>query len=208
MNDEPPASDRVLVPGPRDVRGTLDGPPEPDHLLVACPPHPQHGGSRRDTRLRAVGEELADRGVGCLRIDYGPWDEGRGECEDVRNAIRCAGERAERVSVFGYSFGASLSLVAAASVEEPLDTVSALAPTARLGAALDAVEALENLPERTALQILYGSRDGTVEWEPVVARARDREATVVELSGDHFFVSQESKIAERVGDFVASEADE
>jgi len=77
----------VLIPGTRDVRGTVDGPDDPDTIVVACPPHPQHGGSRTDARLQAVGEALASRGVGCLRIDYGPWDEGKGEQLDARNAL-------------------------------------------------------------------------------------------------------------------------
>ena len=209
MADEPPPSDRiVLVPGPRDVRGTLDGPPEPESIVVACPPHPEHGGNRRDPKLRAVGDALAECGVGCLRIDYGPWDGGDGESEDVRNAVRWARDRAERVSIFGYSFGGSLSLVVAGSIDEPVAAVSALAPTARLGSALDVVEALDDLSERTALQVLFGSRDDTVEWEPVVARARVRDAVVVELSGDHFFVGQESKIAAHVGAFLAGESGE
>ena len=204
MSDESPPSDRsVLVPGPRDVRGTLDGPVEPDHLVVACPPHPQHGGNRQDPKLRVVGDALADHGIGCLRIDYGPWDDGVGECEDVRNAVLWAQRRTDRVSVFGYSFGASLSLIVAGTVDDPIRAVSALAPTARLGPTLDVVEGLDDLPKRTALQVLHGSRDEMVEWKPVVSRARDLDAAIVELTGDHFFVGQESKIAARVVQFLA-----
>ena len=204
MSNELPPSDRVvLVPGPRDVRGTLDGPSEPDHLVVACPPHPEHGGNRRDPKLRAIGDALADHGIGCLRIDYGPWDDGVGECEDVRNAVRWAQTRADRVSLFGYSFGASLSLICAGTVDDPVDAVSALAPTARLGPTLDAIETLDEFPDRTSLQVLYGSRDETVEWKPVVDSARVRDAALVELSADHFFVGQESKIAGHVVAFLA-----
>ncbi|MFB6303693.1 MAG: alpha/beta hydrolase, partial [Haloferacaceae archaeon] len=67
-------SEPVLVPGGRDVRATLDRTGDADAAVVACPPHPQHGGHRGDERLVAVAERLTDAGVDCLRIDYGPWD--------------------------------------------------------------------------------------------------------------------------------------
>lgn len=192
----------VLIPGGRDVRASRDGPDESDALVVACPPHPQHGGRRTDGRLTAVGDALAARGIGCLRIDYGAWDEGRGEREDVRNAVRWAADRADRVGLFGFSFGASEAILAAASVDREVAAVSALAPTARLGPDLDVVAALDDLPDGTALQVLYGSRDGTADWEPVVERARELDVDVVEVAGDHFFVGQQGKIADRVADFL------
>lgn len=194
----------VLIPGGRDVRGSRDGPADPDALVVACPPHPRHGGSRTDGRLRAVGDALTDRGIGCLRIDYGPWDEGVGEREDVRNAVRWAADQADRVGLFGYSFGASEAILAAASVDRDVAAVSALAPTASLGADLDVVAALDDVAEATALQILYGSRDSTADWEPVVDRARELDVELVELSGDHFFAGQQRKIADGVADFFAA----
>lgn len=194
----------VLIPGSRDVRGTVDGPDDPEALVVACPPHPQHGGSRTDQRLRAVGEELATDGIGCLRIDYGPWDEGYGEREDVRNAIRWADDRAETVACFGFSFGGSEAVLAAASVETPLACVSALAPTARLGPDLDVRDAIAALDDRTPLQVLYGTRDDIADWEPVREAAASRGAELVEWSADHFFVGQERAVATDVADFVAA----
>lgn len=192
----------VVVPGGRDVRGTLDGPTESDAIVIACPPHPRHGGSRTDGRLVAVSEALAERDVGCLRFDYGPWDGGYGEREDVRNAIRWAADRADRVGVFGYSFGASQAILAAATVDRSVAGTSALAPTASLADDLDVVATLDELDEATALQVLYGSRDTTVDWGPVVERARERDAEIVELSGDHFFVGQRVQIAGHVSEFL------
>ena len=194
----------VLIPGARDVRASRDGPEEPDVLVVACPPHPQHGGNRSDGRLTAVGSALADRGIGCLRIDYGAWDDGLGECEDVRNGVRWATDHADRVGIFGFSFGASEAILAAASVDRDVAAVSALAPTASLGPHLDVVDALDDVAESTALQILYGSRDSTADWEPVVDRARELDVELVELSGDHFFAGQQRKIADGVADFFAA----
>ncbi|MDS0473899.1 alpha/beta hydrolase [Natrinema sp. 1APR25-10V2] len=191
----------VLIPGARDVRGTLSEPDgEPNAVVVACPPHPQHGGSRSDPRLVAVSDTLREAGIACLRFDYGAWDGGRGEREDVRNAVRWAREWGDErlpVGVFGYSFGASLALLASADAEP--DAVAVLAPTARLGEDLDALEALSTL--ECPVHICYGERDATVDWEPIVERARERGEELTALSGDHFFGGDRDEIARTVGEF-------
>ncbi|ELY98627.1 alpha/beta hydrolase [Natrialba asiatica] len=207
----------VLVPGGRDVRATLTEPDaETDAIVVACPPHPQQGGSRTDSRLVAVADRLRENGVACLRFDYGEWDEGYGEREDACNAIRWATERYDRVGLFGFSFGASLSLLAPADpdlvVESPVAAVAALAPTARLAADLDAVRALESLD--CPVRIVVGERDTTADWKPVVERAaelgdeneneNENEFEVVTLSADHFFVGQTDTVAETIGPFLES----
>lgn len=192
----------VLVPGGRDVRGTLDEPGgdgEPAAIVVACPPHPQHGGSRSDRRLTAVSEAVTDAGVACLRFDYGPWDGGEGERADVRNAIRWASEETDRVGVFGYSFGAVQALLASADAAVSVSAVSVLAPPARLGPELDAVAAYDRLD--CPVHVCYGERDTTVDWEPIVDRARERSDEVVTVSADHFFVTQDGTIGDAVGDF-------
>ncbi|WP_126662668.1 alpha/beta hydrolase [Haloterrigena salifodinae] len=207
----------VLIPGGRDVRGTLEEPPDgTDAIVVACPPHPQQGGSRSDGRLVAVAAALRGLGIASLRFDYGPWDEGYGEREDVRNAVRWARKKydgggcksaddgetdadALPVGVFGYSFGASLALLAAADVDP--DAVVVLAPTARLGNDLDTLAALEAL--EMPIHVLYGERDTTVDWEPVAERARERGDTVTALAGDHFFLGKRDAIASEVATFFA-----
>jgi alpha/beta superfamily hydrolase len=179
------------------VRATLDH-PDADAAVVAAPPHPQMGGDREDRRLEAVGEAMADRGVATLRMDYGPWDEGRGERTDVGAALRWAADRYEAVGLFGYSFGAAMALGTAAE-RDGLAAVSVLAPPSEAAGDVTAVEA--------PLQVLYGERDDTVDSGPVVDVARERaaagaEVTVVALSADHHFVGQHEKVGERVAAFL------
>ena len=216
----------VIVGGPRDVRATLDG-DTGTTCVVACPPHPQQRGSRSDERLRAVSDSLVDRGVDCLRIDYGPWAEGEGEVRDAVAALRhCVAELGyDRIGLFGYSFGGCVALLSAArgtgvgdgtaggdraeADREPVvghgvvvAAVSALAPDRRLSAGLDAVAAARALTIPT--QVVYGSRDTTVNWEPVAEAVRDRGEEVVELPADHFFVGQAGAVAERVAPFLVA----
>jgi len=189
----------VPLPGGRDSLGTLDR-PDTDAVVVACPPHPQHGGSRSDQRLRAVSDALAPD-IGCLRFDYGPWDEGRGERLDAENALRWAGERYDSVGLFGYSFGAAVALCATAEVdrERAPNALSGLAPPATLvdeGDVVDAVDAVD-----CPVQVVYGERDTTVDWEPVVGRAREGGHVVHAIPGDHHIVGQAGTVADVVADF-------
>lgn len=189
----------VVLPGGREVRGTLDG--DGETVVVACPPHPQHRGHRGDARLIAVTEALSEREIACLRFDYGEWDEGYGEREDARNAIRWASERFDSVGVFGFSFGGAIAILAAASVEETLVGVSALAPASRVNEDLDAAAAVSDLEE--PLQVIYGTRDSTAEWKPVVEAATNADAAVEKLSADHFFIGKHERIGESVAGFFA-----
>ena len=194
---------------PADTEGaSSDG--DGESVVVACPPHPQHRGHRGDDRLVAVSDALTAAGVDCLRFDYGDWDEGRGELTDTRQALRWADERYERVGLFGFSFGASLALLAAGGTSPTgeagsalgvdLAAVSVLAPTARLGPELDVIAALDGVT--CPAQVVAGERDTTVDWEPVVARATELGFAVRELSGDHFFVGQSETVAGVVSEFL------
>lgn len=193
---------RVALPGGRAARGTLDSADGADAAVVTCPPHPQNGGHRGDRRLTAVSAALSQRGVDCLRFDYGPWDGGRGERSDACAAVDWARERYDRVGLFGYSFGGAVALLAAAERGAgDLAAVSALAPASRLDAGLDAADALKSI--RAPAQVVYGERDDTADWEPVVERARELDRRVVGLSADHFFVGQEANAGGTAASFLA-----
>lgn len=197
-------SDTVLVPGGRDVRASLDrADGDATACVVACPPHPQHRGHRGDERLRAVADDLTARGVDCLRFDYGDWDEGYGERADVRAAVDWARERSDRVGLFGFSFGATLSLVVAGEATETgrrVDAVAALAPTARIADDLDAVAAVPEVDAPTL--VVSGTRDDVADWEPVVEAAETAGVETASLPADHFFVGQSGKVADRVAGWL------
>jgi alpha/beta superfamily hydrolase len=190
-------SEHVVVPGSRDVRGVLDT-PDADHAVVACPPHPQMGGTRSDPRLRAVSDALRERSVGCLRIDYGPWDEGRGEVRDAVAACEWGRERFDRVGLFGYSFGGGVALLAA--TEARPDALSVLAPAATLGDR-DTTAAIAGID--CPIQVCYGERDETVAWKAVVDAVRDRGGTLEGIGADHHFVGQRDRVGELVGEWLA-----
>lgn len=192
-------SESVLIPSDRDVRGSLDS-PESDRCVIACPPHPQMGGNRSDARLQAVSDALD---CACLRFDYGPWDEGRGELADTRAVYAWARKEYDTVAVFGYSFGGCLALVATA--RECRDgrspaAVAALAPAAQLSDDIDAVAAIDDID--CPVGILYGQRDTTVDAEAVAERVREHGGTVESMSADHFFVGQADAVGRRIANLI------
>jgi alpha/beta superfamily hydrolase len=226
----------ILLSGGRDARGALDvaaagsertrndADPTPDAdssesraCVVACPPHPQHGGHRGDPRLRAVSDELLAVGVDCLRFDYGAWDGGRGERTDALAAVAWAGERYDRVALFGYSFGGAIALSSAAHGAD-VAAVAALAPIARTGSAreetagepregsvggVDAVADIASIPDSIPIGVFYGDRDDGAAIEPIVEVARRRGAAVTAFDADHAFVGQEREVAGNVAGFLA-----
>ncbi|GAA0715480.1 alpha/beta superfamily hydrolase [Halorubrum trapanicum] len=209
-------SDTVLIPGGRDVRASLDTAASDgsevgsgdalraDAVVVACPPHPQQRGHRGDERLTAASDALTDRGIDCLRFDYGDWDEGYGETTDADAAVGWALDRYDRVGLFGFSFGGTVALVAAASRPE-LAAVCALAPTARLNADVDAVAALGAVVERgVPVRVLYATRDSTADWRPVVERAAELGIETVAFESDHFFVGRSGEVGEAAAAFLGA----
>lgn len=189
----------VRIHGERPLEGSVSQ-REASSCVVACPPHPNFGGSRRDMRLRAVGKALADETISCLRFDYGPWDDGVGEQQDVKRAVQWASDRYESVGIFGYSFGASLGLLVAPEVE--CSGVAVLAPAATTEE-LVVTDAVNQLPGFLPFLLIVGSRDTTVDWEPVVEAAREKDAEIMELPADHFFIGNETEIGRSVASFFA-----
>jgi len=183
----------AVVPGAREVVGRLDT-PAADSAVVACPPHPQHGGSRSDPRLRAVSDALAPD-VACLRFDYGEWDGGDGEAVDAVNALSWAADRFDRVGLFGYSFGAGVALRAAGRDTGTLAACSVLAPPGDAAATVESVDC--------PLRVVVGERDTTVDWTPVAERSRERGDDVVSLPADHGFAGQLDGLAAAVGPFLS-----
>ncbi|WP_049983447.1 CocE/NonD family hydrolase [Halorubrum sp. BV1] len=198
-------TDTVLIPGGRDVRASLDTAASDgsrsDRIVVACPPHPQQRGHRGGERLVAVSDALTDRGIDCLRFDYGDWDEGYGESTDADEAVAWAVERYDPVGLFGFSFGGTVALVAAAS-RPGLAGVCALAPTARLNPDVDAVSALAEVDRLgVPARICYATRDSTADWKPVVERAEELGIETVAFESDHFFVGRAGEVGEAVAGF-------
>lgn len=198
-------SEPVVLPGPRDVRGTLDraAPDErSETVVIACPPHPQYGGSRSDPRLRAVSAKLRERPFDCLRFDYGAWAEGTGERTDLRAVLTWADTAYSQIGLFGYSFGGAVAVLVAAAgeetVPEEIAALCALSPGQTLPDGSDVPAAVPAVEAPAAL--VYGSRDDVVDLSPTVSAARRADWRVTELLADHHFTGRHDEAAAAVAD--------
>lgn len=127
------------LPGPAGpLEALLEEFPErtPAFAAVVCHPHPLYGGTLHNKVVHMVSATLADMGGVTLRFNFrgvgksaGAYDEGAGEREDARAALRYLRERQPGAPLWmaGFSFGAGIA--AAVAVEESdVDRLVLVAP--------------------------------------------------------------------------------
>lgn len=161
---------------------------EGDRCVVMCPPHPQYGGNKNDSRLTATAEALNRRGLSALRFDYGDWTGGEGETRDAVHAVEHAHEGWSHVGLFGYSFGAGIA--AKASQKTNVTALGLLAPPP---------EAAEHLPD-TPTYVIAGTNDTTLDSSQVAEQAEDSRW----VNANHFFTGAIDEVAEKFADFFDS----
>jgi alpha/beta superfamily hydrolase len=171
---------------------------------VISHPHSLMGGDMGNSVVETLAETLFAAGFSTLRFNFrgvggstGAFDDGRGEQDDVLEAVSFLEERGFRAILpAGYSFGAWVNagtlrrrdLLPAIFVSPPIDLFG-----------FD-VQALRG---RVGL-IVCGDRDPycpAVKIKSVAAELACRLDIIP--SADHFFWSQEKELAASVGDFAA-----
>lgn len=99
------------------LEGDVLTPDDPVGAAVVCHPHPQYGGSRRDTVVAGLSRGLVDAGLRVLRFDFrgvggssGSHGGGPPEQTDLLAAINVVAAGGLPVTIAGYSFGADIAL--------------------------------------------------------------------------------------------------
>jgi len=92
---------------------------EPNHAVLVCHPHPQHGGTMHNKVVYRIARGLRRAGAVVLRFNYrgvnlsqGKYDHGIGEIEDARAALAVLRSRYPELpfSLAGFSFGSRIAL--------------------------------------------------------------------------------------------------
>jgi uncharacterized protein len=92
---------------------------EPNHAVLVCHPHPQHGGTMHNKVVYRIARALRRAGAAVLRFNYrgvnlseGEYDRGSGELEDARAALALLRSRYPDLpfSLAGFSFGSRIIL--------------------------------------------------------------------------------------------------
>ena len=113
----------IFLIGPAGRLEALLEEPEPpnkiERAVVACHPHPQHGGTMHNKVVYRIAKAARRTGAAVLRFNYrgvgassGTYDGGVGEQDDLRAAMQYMRERHSGLPLVlsGFSFGSRLAL--------------------------------------------------------------------------------------------------
>lgn len=183
--------------------------------VVLCHPHPLYGGSMDNNVVQAVSSALLGRGMAAFVFNFrgvgasqGRFDNGRGEQEDVRAAIAWLSGQpevdGERLGLAGYSFGASVALLAACADKRVMAVALVSLPL------MDGVQVAQMANALSALTIpkllVCGDEDFVVPLnalEQVSQKAAEPKEVRVVPGADHFWWGNEGAVAETVADFFS-----
>ena len=173
---------------------------------AVCHPHPLYGGDMNNNVVVAVSEALAAAGIAALRFNFrgvgrseGTHAQGPGERADASAALTYLRQLArvdqDRVGIVGYSFGATVALMAA---DEQVATAAAISPPS-LG------QGLSDLAIRCPTLLISGDRDQFAPPASLATLASETtsECDVTVVPGaDHFWWGHENELADLVAQFL------
>ena len=194
----PDTAATVLLPGPAGALEVAVDPPEADAaprplVAIVCHPLPTEGGTMHNKVVTMVARSLRELGATTVRFNFrgtgrseGEFDHGNGELDDLRAVAAWVRERRPHDTLWlaGFSFGAYVSLRAAAELEPAL-LVSIAPPVSGRGWDFDAL-ALPTMP----WLVIQGENDEIVDPQAVYdwLERRGAQAELVRMPDtSHFF---------------------
>ena len=175
---------------------------------IACHPHPLFGGTMHNKVVYRIARAFADAGFAVLRFNFrgtglsqGEYDQGRGEQDDLRAAIRFIEEKYPGVELWlaGFSFGSTVMLRAAACYDRVRAFVAVGVPVSKSDFPDIAQCSKPKLFVQGSLDE-YGSPNDLAK---VFASLDDpKEMRIIE-GADHFFEGHLAELALAVSNFIA-----
>ena len=173
----------------------------PLQAALVCHPHPQHGGTMHNKVVYRTARGMLRAGAAVLRFNYrgvgnsaGRYDQGEGELDDARSALRWLEARhpQARLWLAGFSFGSWVAARLAAS-ETAIERVVLIAPGVR-------TSSFESMRTATVPKlVIQGTADdicplGALELE--YPKWSDPKELVIVEGGTHFFDRQLSALGD------------
>jgi hypothetical protein len=186
------------------------GAPNATHAALVCHPHPLFGGTMHNKVVFHAMKALNSFGFPVLRFNFrgaglseGTHDEGRGEAEDVKTALRWLEDQFHLPIIFaGFSFGAATGLRAACP-DANVDSLVALGTPVRVDERSYGYKFLSECAKPKLF--VSGSRDQfgpRHELEQLVARVPEPKKLVIIEGGDHFFSGHLAELRRTIEDWV------
>jgi hypothetical protein len=188
---------RLKLAGPAGaIEVALDEPTAaPRAVLIACHPHPQHGGTLDNKVVQTVARAGLQMGWRSLRFNFrgvgaseGTWDEGRGEIDDALAVVAAYRDAGLPLVLAGFSFGGYVAAEVATrlAATQPVQRLALVAPSTQK-------QTVPALPEalRGETFIVHSADDEVVPCTATLAWAATQNlpVTVLPASG-HFFHGQ------------------
>jgi hypothetical protein len=198
----------TLLSSQLSLEGVIAVPGSTSAGAVLCHPHPQYGGTMDNNVVVVCARRLQRVGVATLRFNFrgvgaseGSYDNGRGEAEDARAAVRALADRTgfDHITLVGYSFGAYVALVVGRD-DPAVGRIAAIAPPLSF---LD-IGFLKGCTK--PLLFAVGDSDQYCSSEALRERiaALGLNAQFEEIEGaDHFLFGDEELVAQALASFVA-----
>lgn len=178
--------------------------------VVVCHPHPQYGGSMDNNVVEGIATALEDSQTAVLVFNFrgvgqsqGTHDRGAGETEDALAAVRFLASHPsvdkDRLGIAGYSFGAMVTLTAAARDQR-------LRAVALVGCPTSSLDNPEVQRAKQPKLFIHGDRDSVVKAEAfgsLVQRFPQAPEVVVLAGADHFLMGYEDHVGSKVAEFFA-----
>ena len=163
--------------------------------VLLCPPHPMYGGSRQDSRLVAIAEELAESGICALCLDYSVYTGGTEEIKDTLFILEHMSKTMTSTGLLGYSYGAVVASNAAAQFQNLKGLV--------LVSPLRKINGMEIALSSTCKKlIIYGSCDALVTEDiDEIYDLSKGDKQRLGLDTDHFYCGYERDVARAVVEF-------
>jgi alpha/beta superfamily hydrolase len=174
---------------------------------IVCHPHPLFGGTMHNKVVFRIAKAFEQSGFAALRFNFrgtgrseGRHDEGRGEQEDLRAAIRFIEQKypAAELWLAGFSFGSAVMLRVACDDERVRALVAAGVPVSKYDFEHITTCAKPKLFVQGALDE-FGS---AADIESLFARLTAPKRLKVIGGADHFFEGQLEELAQAVKDFI------
>jgi uncharacterized protein len=188
------------------LEGLLEELPGENGVVISHP-HPLYGGSMHNNVVKAIAQAYREQGYSALRFNFrgvekseGDFDNGVGEQEDVKAALRTLGKK--NMDLAGYSFGAWVNALGLAKFKEAQRFIMVSPPVSFIDFSF-----VEYSPKIKL--IICGTRDEIAEYkkvEKMLPKWNDQALFRVIQGADHFYSGYEEELKEIIGEFLKESA--
>jgi alpha/beta superfamily hydrolase len=191
------------------MEAILKEPPTPAaRAAIVCHPHPLFGGTMHNKVVFRIAKAFQGAGFAVLRFNFrgagrsqGEHDEGRGEQDDLRAAIKFMEEKYANAELWlaGFSFGSAVMLRAACGAPSIRALVAAGVPVTKSD--LSDVVACDK--PKLFVQGELDEFGNPEDLERFVARLNEPKTLKVIEGADHFFAGHLAELEQAVSDFIS-----